>query len=120
MSDQGSRSTPPSGMPATVAVTSAARTSSGPDEMSASPRTQDTSEILRNIGVLREETAESFTKLDRKVDRLASEDDDLRRGLRRLEQRQINTDQDVANLREEVRRDRENPDPEKEPQPETL
>lgn len=54
-----------------------------------------------------EDTAARFDKLDQKVDKLALDDEALRLELRRLEQRQAGTDEDVRLMREEIRKDRE-------------
>lgn len=83
-------------------------------DTSPSPAVDPSLSILAALQELRdesrrrgEETAARFDKLDTKVDKLAIDDEALRLELRRLEQRQAGTDEDVRLMREEIRKDRE-------------
>lgn len=112
--------TPASGMPAAVAATSIARPSVALEEISA-PKSDGALAILAALNELRadvqatrketrergEETAKSIARIDKKVDKLAVDDDELRLAQRRLEQRQASTDEEVRLLREDMRKERE-------------
>lgn len=133
--------TPPSGVPAAIASMTRDTIQDGPklddhiesDDIRA-PKSERTIAILAalkgvqiEVGGMREEsrqrgeeTAARFDKLDRKVDRLTSDDEALRLDFRRLEQRQAASDEEVRLLREEFRKDRQGRSEDKESLTQTV